>query len=54
MKVLTWNVNKVGESQRELWKIVQREDADIVLLQEATGIPGWIRNRYQCHLISPR
>ena len=54
MKVLTWNVNKAGESRRELWKMLKREDADIVLLQEVTGIPEWIRNRYQCHSISPR
>ena len=53
MKVLTWNVNKAGESRRELWKMLKREDADIVLLQEVTGIPEWIRNRYQCHSISP-
>ena len=54
MKVLTWNVNKAGEARPELWEMVQRIDADIVLLQEVTGIPGWIRNRYQCHVISPR
>ena len=54
MKVLTWNVNKAGESRRELWQMLKREDADIVLLQEVTGIPEWIRNRYQCHSISPR
>ena len=53
MKVLTWNVNKAGESRPELWQMVQREDADIVLLQEVGGIPGWIRNQYQCHVISP-
>ena len=34
--------------------MVQREDADIVLLQEVTGVPRWILNGYQCHLISPR
>ena len=34
MKVLTWNVNKAGElRRRELWEMVHREDADIVLLQ---------------------
>ena len=54
MKVLTWNVNKAGESRRELWQMLEREDADIVLLQEVTVIPEWIRNRYQCHAISPR
>jgi len=54
MKVLTWNVNRAGESRAELWQMVQREDADIVLLQEVTGIPGWIRHQYQCHVISPR
>ena len=41
-------------TRRELWEMVQREDSDIVLLQEVTGIPGWLRNRYQCHLMSPR
>lgn len=54
MKVLTWNVNKAGEERRALWEMVQREDADIVLLQEVTGVPGWILNRYQCHLVRPR
>lgn len=54
MKVLTWNVNKAGESRRGLWEMVRREDADIVLLQEVTGIPGRIRDHYQCHWVSPR
>ena len=54
MKVLTWNVNKAGVARRELWEMVQREDADIVLLQEVSGVPEWILNSYQCHLISPR
>ena len=54
MKVLTWNINRASESRRELWQMVQREDADIVLLQEVGRIPGWIRNQYQCHVISPR
>ena len=31
MKVLTWNASKAGESQRKLWEMAQREDADIVL-----------------------
>ncbi|MCY4594888.1 MAG: endonuclease/exonuclease/phosphatase family protein [Bryobacterales bacterium] len=54
MKVLTWNVNKAGESRRELWQMVQHEDAEIVLLQEVTGIPEWIRSQYQYHMLSPR
>lgn len=54
MKVLTWNVNRAGKARRELWEMVQHEDADIVLLQEVTGIPEWILNGYQCHLVSPR
>ncbi len=54
MTALTWNVNKAGEARRELWELVQREDADIVLLQEVTGVPGWILNGYQCHLTRPR
>lgn len=54
MKVLTWNVNKAGESRRELWEMVQREDAEIVLLQEVTRVPGCLLNDYQCHMIRPR
>ena len=54
MKVITWNVNRAKESRPGLWEMVHREDADIVLLQEVNGIPGWIRNRYQCHWIMPR
>ena len=54
MKVITWNVNKAGKSRRALWEMVQREDADIVLLQEVTEIPASIRKRYQCHVVSPR
>ncbi|MDE2721629.1 endonuclease/exonuclease/phosphatase family protein [Candidatus Palauibacter polyketidifaciens] len=54
MKLLTWNVNKAGKARRELWETVQREDADIVLLQEVTGIPMWIQDRYECHPVSPR
>ena len=40
MKVHTWNVNNASEFRRRpLWEMVQREDADIVLLQEVTRIP---------------
>ena len=54
LKVITWNVNKAAESRPALWEMVQREDADIVLLQEVNGIPRRIRNRYQCHWTTPR
>ena len=54
MKVLTWNVNQARESKAELWKVIQGEDADIVLLQEVIGIPKWIWKQYQCFSISPR
>ncbi len=54
MKLLTWNVNGAGESRRDLWEMIRREDADIVLLQEVVKIPKSIRKRYQCHLVSPR
>ena len=54
MKVITWNVNKAGESRSRLWKMVQREDADIVLLQEVTAMPSWVLGGYQCHWITPR
>lgn len=54
MKVLTWNVNRAGVSRRETWEMLRREDADIVLLQEVTALPRWIRWRYQCHWVTPR
>ena len=54
MKVLTWNVNKAGESRRELWEMVQRENAEIVLLQEVTRVPAFLLRSYQCHLLRPR
>ncbi len=54
MKMLTWNVNKAGRSRRGLWEVVRREDADIVVLQEVTGIPKAILSHTQCHWISPR
>ena len=54
MKVLTWNVNKASRSRRETWEMLRREDADIVMLQEVTAVPSWIRWRYQCHWITPR
>ena len=34
MKVLTWNVNRASLSRRGVWERLEREDADIVLLQE--------------------
>ncbi|MDE2664412.1 MAG: endonuclease/exonuclease/phosphatase family protein [Gemmatimonadota bacterium] len=54
MKLLTWNVNRAGKRRGALWKTVTRVDADIVLLQEVTGIPRHIRRRYQCQLTPPR
>ena len=54
MKLLTWNVNRAGESRGGLWGMIQDEDPDIVLLQEVTGLPGWAPERYQCLSITPR
>ena len=54
MKFLTWNVNKSTESRTGLWEMVQREDPDIVLLQEVNRIPKLFRNHYQFHEIRPR
>ena len=34
--------------------MAQRQDPDVALLLEGTGIPAWIRNHYQCHLIALR
>lgn len=54
MRVLTWNVNRATESRTGLWEMVQRENADIVFLQEVNRIPDSILNQYRCHLIRPR
>ena len=54
MKVLTWNVKQASESRPELWGMVQRENAEIVLLQEVTRIPRCFLGNYQCHLVRPR
>ena len=54
LKVITWNVNRAAESRTEVWKMLEREDADIVLLQEATQIPLRILDHYQCFSITPR
>lgn len=51
MKTLTWNVNRAGDSRLAAWEMLQREDADIVLLQEVGRIPDWILKhyRYNCY-----
>ena len=54
MKALTWNVNRAGVSRTGLWNFIEREDADIVMLQEVTSIPDRISDRYQSHLVKPR
>ena len=56
MKILTWNVNRASVSRSELWETLWREDADIVLLQEATKIPEWILRHYgyNSHTVFPR
>ena len=54
LKVLTWNVNRGGESRTELWRMLMCEDADIVVLQEVAQIPQCIVDHYECHLISPK
>lgn len=46
MKVLTWNVNRASLSRSGVWKHLEEEDADIVLLQEVTRIPNSILRRY--------
>lgn len=54
MKVLIWNVNRAGASRDRLWAIFQREAPDIALLQEVTGLPGWVKDCYQSHMVAPR
>lgn len=54
MKVLTWNANRAGASREALWGIVRREPPDIGLLQELTGIPAWVEDRYHGHPVVPR
>ena len=45
MKVITWNVNKASLSRNGVWEMLEREDADIVLLQEVTRMPDQILRR---------
>ena len=54
LKVLTWNVNRASGSRTALWEAVRREEADIVLLQEVTGVPADIQSSYNCRLVRPR
>ncbi len=54
MKVLTWNVNRAGESRRGLWEFLRREQPDIVLLQEVAGIPARVLDGYHSHRVAPR
>lgn len=54
LKVLTWNVNKAAESRPALWEAVQREAADIVLLQEVRRLPEELLSSYNCHFVRPR
>lgn len=54
MKVLIWNVNRAGATRQVVWEIIRREAPDIALLQEVTGFPEWVKERYQSHMIAPR
>ena len=54
MKVITWNVNKASLSRNGVWEMLEREDADIVLLQEVTRMPDQILRRYNCHARFPK
>lgn len=54
MKILIWNVNRAGASRPAAWEVIRREAPDIALLQEVTGLPGWVKERYRSHLVSPR
>ena len=54
MKVITWNVNKAKPDRVGVWEMLEREDADIVLLQEVTRIRDSILRRYNCHARFPR
>lgn len=47
-------MNRAGASREAVWELIEHEGADIVLLQEVTGIPNGLLNTYQCHLITPR
>ena len=54
MKILAWNVCRAGPRRPALWELIERENADIVLLQEVTRIPARILDIYQAHLLSPK
>lgn len=53
MKVLTWNVNRAGASRDGIWALVRREAPDIALMQELSGLPEWVQDRYHCHRVAP-
>ena len=54
MKVIAWNVNTASLSRNGVWEMLEREDADIVLLQEVTRIPDQTLRRYNCHARFPK
>ena len=43
-----------AESRPALWEAVQREAADIVLLQEVRRLPEELLSSYNCHFVRPR
>lgn len=54
MKMITWNVNRASLSRVGTWKLLEQEDADIVLLQEVTRIPDEFLRHYNCHARFPK
>ncbi len=54
MKVLTWNIRRAGAARKGLWDVLWREAPEIALLQELSGLPEWVPDRYHVHQVKPR
>ena len=46
LRVICWNVNGAGEARPLLWDELLDLDPDLALLQEVTGLPDRVRERY--------
>jgi endonuclease/exonuclease/phosphatase family metal-dependent hydrolase len=51
-RVVTWNCRRASATHAA-WEYLRELDADILLLQEVTGIPEWTRSEFDLRLATP-
>jgi endonuclease/exonuclease/phosphatase family metal-dependent hydrolase len=52
IRIVTWNCRRAGATHAA-WDYLREQNADLILLQEVTGIPEWVQSEYDIRVATP-